>query len=69
MLLYITRHGETTWNVENRVCGRPDVELTKRGRAQAMELAEELKGKGITKMLVSPLKRARETARLANTYI
>lgn len=69
MLLYITRHGETTWNVENKVCGRPDVELTERGREQARELAEKVKGKGITRMLVSPLKRARETAQLANTYI
>lgn len=69
MVLYITRHGETTWNVENKVCGRPDVELTRLGQEQAMKLAEELKGKGITRMLVSPLKRARETARLANTYI
>lgn len=69
MLLYITRHGETTWNVEDKVCGRPDVELTERGREQAMELAEKVKGKGITRMLVSPLRRARETAELANTYI
>lgn len=69
MLLYITRHGETTWNVEDKVCGRPDVELTERGKAQAMELAEKVKGKGITRMLVSPLRRTRETAELANTYI
>lgn len=69
MKLYITRHGETTWNVENRVCGRPDVELTKKGTAQALELAQKVKDKGITRMLVSPLKRARMTAQLANTYI
>ena len=69
MKIYITRHGETTWNVEDRVCGRPDVPLTEKGRRQAMELAERVKGKGITRMLVSPLSRARETARLANTYI
>ncbi len=69
MKIYITRHGETTWNVENRVCGRPDVDLTPKGRLQAMELAERVRGKGITRMLVSPLTRAQETARLANTYI
>ena len=39
MVLYITRHGETTWNVENKVCGRPDVELTRLGQEQAMKLA------------------------------
>lgn len=69
MVVYITRHGETTWNVENKVCGWPDVELTELGREQALELAEKLRGKGITRMLVSPLKRARDTAQLANTYI
>lgn len=69
MRLYIARHGETTWNVLNKVCGRPDVELTEKGRQQAMELAEKVKGKGITRMLVSPLQRARMTAQLANTYI
>ena len=69
MRLYIARHGETTWNVLNKVCGRPDVELTEKGRQQAMELAEKVKGKGITRMLVSPLQRARMTAQLVNTYI
>ncbi|NCB92197.1 MAG: histidine phosphatase family protein [Clostridia bacterium] len=69
MKIYITRHGETSWNLEDKVCGRPDVELTDLGRRQAMELAEKVKGKGITRMLVSPLGRAQETARLANAYI
>lgn len=69
MKIYITRHGETTWNVENRVCGRPDVPLTEKGRQQALDLARQVQGKGITRMLVSPLSRAQETARLANTYI
>lgn len=69
MKLWITRHGETTWNVENRVCGRPDVELTEKGKQQAKELALRVRGKGITRMLVSPLKRAEQTALLANEYI
>ena len=26
--LYITRHGQTVWNVEGKVCGVTDIELT-----------------------------------------
>ena len=33
--LYFTRHGETVWNVENKICGMTDSPLTERGRAQA----------------------------------
>ncbi len=33
--LYFTRHGETVWNVENKICGMTDSPLTARGRAQA----------------------------------
>ncbi|HAP6957503.1 TPA: histidine phosphatase family protein, partial [Enterococcus faecium] len=27
-MLYVTRHGETTWNAQGLVCGRADVPLT-----------------------------------------
>ncbi|MBR2402562.1 MAG: histidine phosphatase family protein [Lachnospiraceae bacterium] len=27
-MLYVTRHGQTVWNVQNKVCGITDVELT-----------------------------------------
>lgn len=69
MKVYITRHGETTWNVKNLVCGRPDVELTERGIEQAKSLAEKVQGKGITRILVSPLSRAQITAEYANSII
>mgnify|MGYP002802186719 CR=1 FL=1 len=26
--LYFTRHGETFWNVENKICGATDIALT-----------------------------------------
>lgn len=35
MKLYVTRHGETEWNVQSKVCGTTDVELTEKGREQA----------------------------------
>ena len=43
MKLYVTRHGETTWNAANKVCGRTDVDLTERGREQARALGEKLR--------------------------
>ena len=26
--IYFVRHGETVWNVENKICGSTDIELT-----------------------------------------
>ena len=35
--LYFTRHGETVWNVENKICGMTDSPLTERGRPAGPE--------------------------------
>ena len=64
MTLYLTRHGETEWNVQNKICGITDVELTDKGRAQAKELGEKLRDYKIDLIVSSPLKRALETARM-----
>lgn len=69
MKLYIARHGETAWNLENRVSGRTDVPLTERGREQARALARNAMGKGIEVILASPLQRAQETARAVSDAI
>lgn len=62
--LYFVRHGETVWNVENKICGATDSPLTEKGRNQAAEtgrllLSMEIKADCI---LYSPLSRARDTA-------
>lgn len=62
--LYLIRHGQTQWNVENRVCGHADVPLDEVGRAQAMAAAGQLIGKDIGRVIASPLDRAQQTARL-----
>ena len=36
--LYFTRHGETFWNVENKICGATDIALTPKGEEQAAAL-------------------------------
>ena len=35
---YFTRHGQTIWNVENKICGATDIALTSLGHDQATEL-------------------------------
>ena len=63
---YFVRHGQTIWNVENKICGATDIELTDMGRQQALELGREILGQNlhIDEILYSPLIRAAETARL-----
>ena len=44
--LVLIRHGESTWNLENRFTGWTDVELTSTGVAQAQEAGRLLKAGG-----------------------
>ena len=44
--LVLIRHGESTWNKENRFTGWTDVDLSDEGRKQASEAAEVLKREG-----------------------
>ena len=44
--LVLIRHGESTWNLENRFTGWTDVELTPTGVAQAREAGQLLKASG-----------------------
>ena len=39
---YFIRHGETVWNVENKICGATDIELTERGHEQAIETGKKI---------------------------
>lgn len=63
--LYFVRHGETIWNVENKICGATDIALTERGHQQAIETGRKILEEGIRadEILYSPLIRAAETAR------
>ena len=68
MQLIFIRHGETLWNKEGRVQGITDVELSDEGIKQAQLLALSLKNHNIEAILVSPLKRAIQTARIINEF-
>ena len=69
MKLYISRHGQTPWNVEDLICGRTDVPLTEVGQQQAQRLAESALDKGIDVILCSPMLRARQTAQAVSDAI
>lgn len=61
---YFARHGQTVWNVENKICGATESPLTELGLKQAEELGEEILKQGlkIDEILYSPLSRAKDTA-------
>lgn len=63
--IYFTRHGQTVWNVENKICGITDIELTDKGHEQAKQLGNIIANGSyhIDEILHSPLIRAADTAR------
>ena len=64
MKFYVTRHGQTQWNVENIVCGSTDLPLDETGLEQAHEAWEKLRNVPLDRVFVSPLLRARQTAEI-----
>jgi broad specificity phosphatase PhoE len=62
--LILVRHGESTWNAEERLQGQLDPPLSERGREQSLALAGMLDGLPDDRVVCSDLGRARETAEL-----
>ena len=44
----LLRHGESTWNKENRFTGWTDVDLTEKGRDEALTAGRQLKAEGFS---------------------
>jgi len=63
--LVLVRHGETEWSKAGRHTSRTDVPLTEVGREQARRIGRALAGRTFSRVVVSPMSRAQETARLA----
>ena len=63
----LLRHGESTWNKENRFTGWKDVDLSDKGRAEAQEAGQLMKAAGFAFDLAftSVLKRAIKTLNIA----
>ena len=62
--IYFVRHGQTVWNVENKICGATDSPLTENGKNQAKEVGKKILDEGIKfdEIIYSPLSRAMDTA-------
>ncbi len=59
--LFLIRHGQSTYNLENRFTGWKDVDLTELGRSQAIEAGNILNGINFNSCFTSNLKRAQNT--------
>ncbi|HVB93738.1 MAG TPA: histidine phosphatase family protein [Acidimicrobiales bacterium] len=62
---FLVRHGETEWSLGRRHTGRTDLPLLPEGTVQAEALRPRLADLAVSRVLTSPLQRARETSRLA----
>lgn len=62
--IYLVRHGETEWNITDRMQGQTNSPLTKAGQQQTKELARGLKHLEFSAIYSSDLGRAQETAQI-----
>ncbi len=62
--LVIVRHGQSLWNKENRFTGWVDIDLSARGREEAIEAGKKLKALHFDTAFTSDLKRAQNTLAL-----
>ena len=63
--IYLARHGETEWSLSGQHTGVTDIPLTPNGERNARSLGQRLQGDRFTKVLTSPLQRAKRTCELA----
>ena len=64
--LYLIRHGQTVANVEHKISGQIETDLTPFGRDQILQTAQNLKSIGVSLDLIlcSPLKRTKDSAQI-----
>ena len=67
MNLYVVRHGQTDWNVQNLLQGSTNVNLNETGIKQAHDTAKKLSNVHFDAIYCSPLKRAVDTAKIINS--
>jgi broad specificity phosphatase PhoE len=63
--LVLIRHGETEWTLSGQHTSYTDLPLTPHGEEQARSLAPLLASRHIARVITSPLRRARDSAKLA----
>lgn len=63
-LLVLVRHGQSSWNLENRFTGEEDVPLTELGKEEARAAGRKLKALSFSQGFTSELRRAIDTMSL-----
>ncbi|WP_291913902.1 2,3-bisphosphoglycerate-dependent phosphoglycerate mutase [Chitinophaga sp. CB10] len=59
--LFLIRHGQSLWNLENRFTGWKDIDLSEQGVREAIEAGKQLRGEPIDIAFTSTLIRAQHT--------
>jgi broad specificity phosphatase PhoE len=67
--IYIVRHGETIWNLEQRFQGWENSDLTKKGQKQAMLAGQFLRDKNVQQIYCSPLQRCLDTLQIIKDQV
>lgn len=62
--VYLTRHGQTVWNLDKRLQGSGNSDLTDLGIYQAEQLKKRLDNINLDIVYTSPLERAKKTANI-----
>ena len=65
MSIWLVRHGQTEWSVSGQHTGTTDIALTREGELQAAALGKLLAARSFEGVFSSPMRRAKETARIA----
>lgn len=68
-IIYLYRHGETNWNIEDKITGQLDndnIKFTKFGYRQIGKLSQKLKANKVQVIYCSDYKRTAKTAEIAN---
>ena len=66
MEIYIVRHGQTDWNIQDKLQGHTNIPLNKVGIEQAHITKQTLSNITFSKIYCSPLERCMQTAEIIN---
>ncbi|MCO5249126.1 MAG: 2,3-bisphosphoglycerate-dependent phosphoglycerate mutase [Chitinophagales bacterium] len=62
--LFLVRHGQSQWNLENRFTGWKDIDITEKGQEEARKVGDLLKNEVIDEAFTSALIRAQHTLQI-----
>lgn len=67
--IFMVRHGETDWNLQERVQGWSDIPLNETGLKQANDVAKKIQNFSIGAIYASDLQRTKKTAEIIDSFL